>query len=82
MQPDIMNRNSVTGIYGAVARRLMKERNIGVDYGFDALENCIHDVIVGKNATIFAERSLFPLIRSRLARFEQEYGIDISPETL
>jgi cobalt/nickel transport system ATP-binding protein len=81
MQPDIMNRHSVCGIYGAVARRLMKERCIGVDYGFDALENCIHDVIVGKNATIFAERSLFPLIESRLAKFERDYGIDIRPET-
>ena len=81
MQPDIMNRNSVSGIYGAVARRMMKERSISVDYGFDALENCIHDVIVGKNATIFAERALFPLIGSRLAKFDQEYGIDIRPET-
>ena len=81
MQPDIMNRHSVTGIYGAVARRIMKERCIGVDYGFDALENCIHDVIVGKNATIFAEKALFPLIESRLAKFEQDYGIDIKPET-
>ena len=81
MQPDIMNRHSVTGIYGAVARRLMKERCIGVDYGFDALENCIHDVIVGKNATIFAERALFPLIGSRLEKFHRDYGIDIRPET-
>jgi cobalt/nickel transport system ATP-binding protein len=80
VQPDIMNRNSVTGIYGAVARRLMKERCIGVDYSFDALENCIHDVIVGRNATIFAERALFPLIEARLARFERDYRIDIRPE--
>ncbi len=80
MQPDIMNRHSVTGIYGAVARRLMKERCIGVDYGFDALENCIHDVIVGKNATIFAERALFSLIGSRLEKFHRDYGIDIRPE--
>jgi hypothetical protein len=58
----------------------MKERCIGVDYGFDALENCIHDVIVGKNATIIAERALFPLIESRLEKFERDYGIDIRPE--
>jgi cobalt/nickel transport system ATP-binding protein len=77
--PEIMNRASVTGIYGAVARRLMKDRSLAVDYGFDALENCIHDVIVGRNATIFAERLLFPLVESRLARFNKEYGIDIRP---
>ena len=80
MRPEIMNMNSVTGTYGAVARRMMKERCIAVNYGFDALENCIHDVIVGKNATIFVERSLFPLIGSRLARFNRDYGIDIRPE--
>lgn len=80
MQPETMKMNSVTGIYGAVARRMLKERCIAVNYGFDALENCIHDVIVGKNATIFAERSLFPLIDSRLARFNRDYGIDIRPE--
>ncbi|HEY3420901.1 MAG TPA: ATP-binding cassette domain-containing protein [Methanomassiliicoccales archaeon] len=79
IRSDILCRTSSTGTYGAVARRLMKERSISVDYSFDALENCIHDVITGKDATIFAEKPLFPLIESRLARFNREYGIDIRP---
>jgi hypothetical protein len=50
----------------------MGERCIGSEYGFTAVDNQIHEVIVGKNATIFAERSLFPLIESHMARFNRD----------
>ncbi|MGD0819040.1 MAG: hypothetical protein ABR986_11705, partial [Methanomassiliicoccales archaeon] len=67
----IMDRHSVMAKCGAAARRLMGERCIGAEYGFTAVDNQIHEVIVGKNATIFAERSLFPLIESHMARFNR-----------
>jgi cobalt/nickel transport system ATP-binding protein len=64
------------GIYGMEARKLAYDAGIKAEYVFNALENCLIECVLGKDAVLFYDAELEDAVMIAVERL-REFGADI-----
>lgn len=64
-----------SGVYGAKARRLMRDGGIDAHHSFHALENAILWVSLGNDFVLYTDTSLISLVGEELAKVERRVGL-------
>ncbi len=64
-----------SGVYGAKARRLVRDGRLDVHHPFHALENALLQVSVGKDFLLYTDTSLISLVGRELAKVEGRVGL-------
>ncbi len=70
------------GVYGTAARRIASKDSIAVDFFFNAVESSVMEVCQGRNAIVYHDRALAPLISSRLDSLKDHFGTEIPRLTM
>ncbi|MDD1755959.1 MAG: energy-coupling factor ABC transporter ATP-binding protein [Methanomassiliicoccales archaeon] len=70
------------GVYGTMARRWAHDNGMKVDYGFNALEHCAREVSMGKDFVILVDDALVPLVKEKLAKLGQDFGLRVPLSTV
>jgi cobalt/nickel transport system ATP-binding protein len=64
-----------SGVYGAKARRLVREGRLDVHHPFHALENAILQVSLGNDYVLYTDTSLISLVGLELGKVERRVGL-------
>lgn len=63
----------VVGLYGYVARGLLYESMLPVDYVFDGFESCMSECLMGRDALLLCDEDCVDLIEQKIRRL-QDFG--------
>ena len=63
----------VVGLYGYVARSLLYESMLPVDYVFDGFESCMSECLMGRDALLLCDADCVDLIEQKIRRL-QDFG--------
>ena len=63
----------VVGLYGYVARSLLSESMLPVDYVFDGFESCMSECLMGRDALLLCDEDCVDLIEQKIRRL-QDFG--------
>jgi len=65
------------GMYGSSSRSFIENKEISVQFRFNAIERCIEEVLSGKDSTLYLDESLSHVLDHKLSDVA-EHGITIS----
>jgi cobalt/nickel transport system ATP-binding protein len=80
--PDGEVRTLAIGVYGTMARKWAHDNGMKVDYGFNALQHCAREVSMGKDFVILVDDALVPLVKAKLDKLGNEFGLKVPLRTL
>ena len=63
----------VVGLYGYVARSLLSESMLPVDFVFDGFESCMSECLMGRDALLLCDEDCVDLIEQKIRRL-QDFG--------
>ncbi|HUL39796.1 MAG TPA: ABC transporter ATP-binding protein [Methanomassiliicoccales archaeon] len=70
------------GVYGTMARKWAHDNGMRVDYGFNALQHCAREVSMGRDFVILVDDALVPLVKSKLAKLGDDFGLKAPLQTI
>jgi len=70
------------GVYGTMARKWAHDNGMKVDYGFNALEHCAREVSMGKDFVILVDDALVALVKAKLAKLGDDFGLKVPLRTM
>jgi cobalt/nickel transport system ATP-binding protein len=80
--PDGAASKMAVGVYGTMARRWAHDNGMKVDFGFNALEHCAREVSMGKDFVILVDDALVPLVKAKLAKLGDDFGLQVPLRTV
>jgi hypothetical protein len=67
------------GVYGSLSRSFIESKSITVQYGFNAIERCIDNILNGNDSTLYLDERLGHVLDRKLLDIAA-HGINITVE--